>query len=423
MYITYVFTYFHTQKSSLLSRELILGVDFMIDTENFFNLGTDYFSFVGQKCQFEIQKNDNPHIDSKNILSISSDGSEKLYFSFSGNEGLCLTTEFGSIIQKNILGKFLSLRSNNAKELLNFFDTYGYFFKMSSNESNVVDFNNLIQLTYHIKAALLLMNALQQKSMDYDDILNLTLFLLLSPKVEMKITDKQTYTGYHESALDVIDSVIAVTDNSNYITIDGEDYYNIADLVYGTHYNLRVDEYEDISTGEHSMYSYPGIDDLRYKKITIAYKNSHNVPKIQRLVIDFLFHFMNTNGVVKNVAFDSGIEFYGNSNLNLDEQMKKTLLLIAKYVLAQEINHHVSRMKPIYNPITLEPSWRAPNLLTALYFSLFYMKPKSEIYRKCANPSCTNFFLVKTSNSRKKYCCDACRNASNQRDYRFRQKK
>lgn len=414
---------FTHKKSSLSARELLLGVDFMIDTENFFNLGTDYFSFVGQKCHFEIQKNDNPHIDSKNILTISSDSTEKLYFSFSGNDGLCLTTEFGSIIQKNILGKFLSLRANNAKELLNFFDTYGYFFKMSPSESNVVDFNNLIQVTYHIKAALLLMNALQQKSMDYDDILQLTLFLLLSPKVEMKITDKQTYTGYHESTLDVIDSVIAVTDNSNYITIDGEDYYNIADLVYETHYNLRVDEYEDISIGEHFMYSYPGIDDLRYKKITIAYKNSHNVPKIQRLVIDFLFHFMNTNGVVKNVSFDSGIEFYGNSNLNLDEHMKKTLLLIAKYVLAQEINHHVSRMKPIYNPITLEPSWKAPNLLTALYFSLFYMKPKSEIYRKCANPSCTNFFLVKTSNSRKKYCCDACRNASNQRDYRFRQKK
>lgn len=182
----------------------------MIGTENFFNLGTDYFSFVGQKCHFEIQKNDNPHIDSKNILTISSDSSGKLYFSFSGNGGLCLTTEFGSIIQKNILGKFLSLRANNVKELLNFFDTYGYFFKMSPNESNVVDFNNLIQVTYHIKAALLLMNALQQKSMDYDDILHLTLFLLLSPKVEMKITDKQTYAGYHESTLDVIDRILGI---------------------------------------------------------------------------------------------------------------------------------------------------------------------------------------------------------------------
>ena len=39
---------FTHKKSSLSARELLLGVDFMIDTENFFNLGTDYFSFVGQ---------------------------------------------------------------------------------------------------------------------------------------------------------------------------------------------------------------------------------------------------------------------------------------------------------------------------------------------------------------------------------------
>ena len=172
------------------------------------------------------------------------------------------------------------------------------------------------------------------------------------------------------------------------------------------------------------MYSYPGINDSQYRKITIAYKNCHNVSKIQRLIIDFLFHFMHSNGVIKNVTFDSGIEFYkSDSNYTLDDNMKKGLLLIGKYVLSKEINQHVSKMRPIYNPNTLEPTWKAPNLLTALYFSLFYMKPKSEIYRKCANPSCTNFFLVKTSNSRKKYCCDDCRNASNVRSYRMRQKK
>lgn len=394
----------------------------MINTENFFNLGTDYFSFVGQKCYFEVQKNDNEQIDSKNVLTISSNNYEKKYFSFSGNDGLCLTTEFGSIIQPNILEKFLSLPSNSAKALLQFFDEYGYFFKITPNESNIVDFNQLIQVTYHIKAALLLMNALQNTTIDYEKVLHLTLFLLLSPKIKMRVTEKQTYNGFHDTILDIIDSVIATTEDSDYITIDNEDYYQIPDIVYGETYNLRVDEYEDISTGEQFMYSYPGIDDARYRRITIAYKNSHNIPKFQRLIIDFIFHFMNTNGVIKNVTFDKGVEFYGNANYKLDNRMKQALISIAKYILAQEINHHVSKMKPIYNPVTMEPSWKAPNLLTALYFSLFYMKPKSEIYRKCANPSCKNLFLVKTSNSRKKYCCDACRNASNQRDYRFRQK-
>lgn len=395
----------------------------MLETENFFNLGTDYFSFIGQKCHFQIQKNDNPHINTKNILTITSDSDEQLFFSFSGNDGLCLTTEFGSIIQKNILQKFLSLPANNAKALLQFFDDYGYFFKMTPNETNAVNFGQLIQVTYHIKAALLLMNALQNTTINYDEILHLTLFLLLASPIEMKITEKQTYGGYHDPLFKTLDSVIVSNDNSDYITINNEDYYCIPDAIYGKAYNLRVDEYEDISTGEKFMYSYPGIDDSTYRKITVAYKNCHHILKIQRLLIEFLFHFMNSNGVIKNVTFDLGIEFYGTSNLDLDDKMKKALLIIAKYVLSQEINHHVSRMKPIYNPATLEPSWKAPNLLTALYFSLFYMKPKSEIYRKCANPTCTNFFLVKTSNSRKKYCCAACRNASNQRDYRSRQKK
>lgn len=395
----------------------------MVNTENFFNLGTDYFSFIGQNCHFEILRNDDTHINSKNVLMISSDNDTKKYFSFSGNDGLCLTTEFGSILQKNVLEKFLSLPSNNAKSLFQFFEEYGYFFKMDPNENNIVDFEQLIQVTYHIKAALLLMNELQNSTINYVELLHLTMFLLLSSPIKMKITEKSTYTGYHDSVFNTIESVIATSDDSNYITINNEDYYEIPDMIYGKSYNLRVDEYEDISQGEKFLYSYPGIDDIRYRRITIAYKNSHNVSKIQRLIIDFLFHFMNTNGVVKNVTFDNGIEFYGNPNYSLDDKMKKALLLIAKYELAQEINHHVSRMKPIYNPNTLEPSWKAPHLLTALYFSLFYMKPKSEIYRKCANPSCTSFFLVRTSNSRKKYCCDACRNASNQRDYRFRQKK
>ena len=89
----------------------------MVNTENFFNLGTDYFSFIGQNCHFEILRNDDTHINSKNVLMISSDNDTKKYFSFSGNDGLCLTTEFGSILQKNVLEKFLSLPSNNAKSL------------------------------------------------------------------------------------------------------------------------------------------------------------------------------------------------------------------------------------------------------------------------------------------------------------------
>ena len=104
---------------------------------------------------------------------------------------------------------------------------------MDPNENNIVDFEQLIQVTYHIKAALLLMNELQNSTINYVELLHLTMFLLLSSPIKMKITEKSTYTGYHDSVFNTIESVIATSDDSNYITINNEDYYEIPDMIYG----------------------------------------------------------------------------------------------------------------------------------------------------------------------------------------------
>ena len=171
-------------------------------------------------------------------------------------------------------------------------------------------------------------------------------------------------------------------------------------------------------------YDYPGINDTLYRQVTIAYKNNNIQSRNLRLMIEFLFHYMHSVGVIKAVTFEGGIEYYGSPDFSkFDSQLKKVAVLIARLVLSGEINHNTRSIKPFYNPNSLEPSWKAPSLLSALYFSIFYMKPGSEIYRKCANPSCHKYFLVKTSNSRKKYCCDNCRNANNQRSHRIKVQK
>lgn len=396
-------------------------MNFLLNLENFYNLGTDYFSFTNQRCIFELKVNDNSKLTSKNILIATPNTEEKLYYSFSGKNGLCLTTEYGSVQEKNIFGKFVSLPSNNAKALLKFLQEYGYFFKLPANQETIIDFNSLTELTYRIRAAMLLMNTLENKTIDYEKTLYLTLYLILGNPVEMQITDKQKYISYKSNALNIINSAIP-SNNDSTVSIEGEDYYSVVDMIHNGNYNLRVDEYEDISTNENFMFSYPGINNPFYRQLTIAYKNCHTCSRSDRLIIEFLFHLMHEIGVVKNISFENGLEFYGSSSPNLNEKLKKILLIVSKIILAQEINYNVSKIKAIYNPVTLQPTWKSTNLLTALYFSLFYMKPNSEIYRKCANPSCNNFFLVKTSNSRKKYCCSNCRNASNQRDYRNRQK-
>jgi hypothetical protein len=128
---------------------------------------------------------------------------------------------------------------------------------------------------------------------------------------------------------------------------------------------------------------------------------------------------MKNVGVINKVSFENNIEFYANPAYNkFDEQLKQSLIIVAKIVLNEEINSNLSGIVPRFIASKMEPSWKAENLLSALYFSIFYMKPGSEIYRECANPACHNHFLVKTSNSRKIYCCVNCRNATSQRNHR-----
>ena len=115
---------------------------------------------------------------------------------------------------------------------------------------------------------------------------------------------------------------------------------------------------------------------------------------------------MNTVGVIERIDYLTGIKYYGEPAIGkFDDKLKKALLSVARIVLALEINYNVGKMRPYYSPIQLEGTWKAPSLLTALYFSIFYRNPGVKIYRKCANPSCHNYFLVSVTNERKRYCC------------------
>lgn len=247
------------------------------------------------------------------------------------------------------------------------------------------------------------------------------MYLLLGTQVTLNGTARITYSTYRHPFHDGIRNQAAIDSLQQSSETES---ITVKDMIYAPSYELNPDEYDDISNGETFTYDYPGINDTLYRQVTIAYKNNNIQSRNLRLMIEFLFHYMHSVGVIKAVTFEGGIEYYGSPDFSkFDSQLKKVAVLIARLVLSGEINHNTRSIKPFYNPNSLEPSWKAPSLLSALYFSIFYMKPGSEIYRKCANPSCHKYFLVKTSNSRKKYCCDNCRNANNQRSHRIKVQK
>ena len=79
---------------------------------------------------------------------------------------------------------------------------------------------------------------------------------------------------------------------------------------------------------------------------------------------------------------------------NFTTQMKSRATEIAKFLIKEEIEANLRRVRPTYNIYKLEPTWTIDSLLSALYFGLFYMRPNMENYRRCANPKCGEFFLL-----------------------------
>ena len=140
-----------------------------------------------------------------------------------------------------------------------------------------------------------------------------------------------------------------------------------------------------------------------------------------RHIVDLLFHYFCDIGIVKNIHEDGSMEYYTMPNLNkLTPTMKKRIIEIAKYVIGEEINANMSHVHPVYDIEKMSPSWNVDTLLGGLYFSIFYMKPDLELFRRCKH--CGTFFPVRTTSTRKVYCSDECRNNYNQAMHRKRKR-
>lgn len=393
----------------------------MMEGESFFNYGNEVFTLTGYKSVFDVIADDS----GQRRLVVGIDNSQELHYAFSGEYGLCLTTPFGSIQTTDLLGKFASLPDNDADATFAFFQEYGYLFPIQKGDEPVVDLASLVEVIFRLKATMLLQSLLGEVEQDYEKILNLTMYLLLSGKVEMRLGAKTVYRSCAFSVADQLESSLMPTlDGADAQEAAEKGTYTVRDTVHKPTYELNADEYSDIISGERFLFDYPGITDARYRQLTSIYKSARQITRNDRIIIDFLFHLMHEVGVIKSISYLKGIEYYGPADMSqFDKQLTNSLINVARIVLAQEINHNVSQMRPLYSPVKLEGTWRAPSLLTALYFSIFYRNPGTTIYRRCANPSCHNYFSVPTTNGRKKYCCDACRNANNQRSHRLKIKK
>lgn len=344
--------------------------------------------------------------------------SKPIRFAFAAQEGLLRLAPTGSIEEKNILASLISLPNGNSNALFEFFNKNGFLFPISDCEYETIDTTVMEEFVNRIKATVGLMSAIGAIRKNYKDILHLTLYLLLSEPVTLNM---QSLRRIYSTCVHPFYEELKNASNLHNIDRGKEAFdkftYSITDTLYPPTYELDIQEYNDIIAGY--MTAVPGADDSRYKDIVNLYCNNIYADPSIRLITDFLFHYQHEVGIIKSIDYENGIEYYTEPDTSkFDIAMKTALVDIAKIVIGEEINTNLDGIHPQYNVAKMSPSWKVDSLAGAIYFSIFYMKPDLELYRRCENPTCGKYFLVKATSTRNKYCSPECCNRAVQSRHR-----
>lgn len=110
--------------------------------------------------------------------------------------------------------------------------------------------------------------------------------------------------------------------------------------------------------------------------------------------------------VTENCAADKRIvtqlEYVGKPDLKkFTPKMKEALIIIAKKVICDEIEHNIKNIRPSFD-LEKGLSLRVNTLLEAMYYSLLLNYKQGQGYRRCTR--CYEYFLMSLTDNKRKNC-------------------
>jgi hypothetical protein len=374
-----------------------------------------------------------------------------------------------------VLPDLLAIRERNVDDVKSFIEKHGYFLPLIPNADNSIDSELLFVLINRLKATVSLMTAFagSDKTPDYENIMALTMYLLLTPPVRINDPNgNPLFTTCPHIMGQVWNGIYQASESNRRIENEehnaverwildektcGDSGCDIKDTIRPPH------TWVSLSESQYIIDYYVADPSSVIGKILYFYQDTTAVGTHCRLAIDFLYHFCNDVGeiqtwnhkgelvVTKNnfkenkvtdikpkeselIAVETDFTTHESEdmednpstsilfNRRFDEQLREGLLKLAKHTLKTELEYNLKGVLPSYSTETLTPAWRVDYLLSGLYFSLFNMRAKEEVYRVCAKPNCGRQFFAKVSSIKNKYCSQKCANATAQNLYRHKNK-
>ena len=344
---------------------------------------------------------------------------EPLRFSYSAQSGLNQSGKGGAVISENILGQLLSLPSGDIDAAISFLEKFGFLFPISSKQYETIEGAALLEIIERVKATIMLMSSIAGKR-DYNKILTYTTYLLYTDPVKIELSTGDYHSCIHPFK-DKLETYNNMFDASSSQEIFDNGYITVADTLYKKNRKIDASDLIGMCSGE-GINCLQGSNAQHFRNLFALYTNFPTKDTSLRNIIDFYYNYQVEVGVFKKLTIDK-ITYYTSPKLeNFTDEMKESLIKIAHITIGEEINYNLTKISPRFSIETLEPSWKLNSFLEALYFSVFYMKPSAELYKKCENKNCKHqkYFLIDATITNKKYCCPACANAAAQRRNRQR---
>jgi len=369
-------------------------------------------------CEKDIE-NVAPGMPPKTTLKLYCELDKPLHFSYAPKVGLNLTGVAGGAIEKNILGKLLAIPDGDIDKHIEFFETYGFLLPIQSDEYESIDADVLIEIVNRIKSTLYLMNAIAGQK-DYKRILIHTSYLLYTPQISLNLSEVEYTTCKHEFT-ELIENYNLFVDLNRNQEVFNSGKYSVPDTMIGCNNPIEIEFFNAVRSGADTDLA--GSKSMWYKHLFAMYTGLPNANENLRTIIDFFYHYQTEVGIFNEIQFKKITYYSTPTRDNFTDEMKNALLKIARIVISEEINHNIAGIHPKYETDELAPTWQVSNLLQALYFSIFYMKPGVDIYKECKNPNCKRdkFFLVEATRTNKEYCCVQCSRAAASQRFRNRQ--
>lgn len=392
------------------------------NADNFFE--NNLFRFENSPCDCAVDtRNIAPGQAPETTIKVQSIPGDKIQFAFAPTEGLVRLGDKGALVEKNLLGKLIEIRTGDTTALFNYFERNGFLFRISDTEYEPIETQQMFELIRRLRTTVELLSALGAIKKDYQKILGLSLYLIFSDPIEISFSSMQI--PYRTCMHSFYSKYLAANDYSQPEYYQQELYTDecvtVPDTLLGHPYKLDMQLYMSVWEGSGEEYFIPGSSATLFHNVTMLYAHGIYESEDIRKIVDLLFHYFYDVGAVEDVYEGGKIKYYKEPNLKkITPAMRERIIEIAKMVIAEEINANMSDIHPVYDSEKMTPSWNVDTLLGGLYFSIFYMKPDLELFRRCRQ--CGTFFSVRATSTRKVYCSDECRNRYQQTMHRKRKR-